>query len=49
MRWALIWKTALSGLEQTVPQVVDKSSEGGSLLDSIGGIEGALKIAKGLF
>ena len=30
----------LSGLKEMLPQVVDKSSSGGSLLDSVGGIGG---------
>lgn len=40
---------ALSGLGQMIPQLVDQSSSGGSLLDSMGGMDGALKLAKGLF
>ncbi|NOY73698.1 MAG: DUF937 domain-containing protein, partial [Gammaproteobacteria bacterium] len=32
--------SVLSGLADTLPQVVDKSSSGGSLLDSLGGISG---------
>ncbi len=36
----------LSGLKDALPQMIDKSSSGGSLLDSIGGIGGALKMAK---
>ena len=41
-------ETVLSGLQDAVPEMVDKSSSGGSLLDSIGGIAGAAKLAKGL-
>lgn len=40
--------SVLSGLQEAIPQVVDKSSSGGSLLDSIGGLAGAAKLAKGL-
>lgn len=41
--------SALSGLTKALPSLVDKSSSGGSLLDSIGGIDGALSMAKKLF
>ncbi|MCF6236959.1 MAG: YidB family protein [Gammaproteobacteria bacterium] len=41
--------TALNGLKDTIPDVIDQSSSGGSLLDSIGGLSGALNIAKKLF
>ncbi len=41
--------SVLSGLAEALPQVVDKSSSGGSLLDSIGGIDGVLNMAKKLF
>lgn len=40
---------AAGGLSEALPQMVDKASSGGSLLDSIGGIEGALKFASKLF
>ncbi len=40
---------AVGGLRDALPQMVDNASSGGSLLDSIGGIGGALNIAKGLF
>jgi len=40
---------AIAGLQDTLPQIIDKGSEGGSILDSIGGISGALNIAKKLF
>ena len=36
----------LSGLKDALPQIIDKSSSGGSLLDSIGGLSGALGMAK---
>lgn len=39
----------LSGLSQALPRMVDKSSSGGSLLDAVGGIDGALNMAKKLF
>ena len=35
----------LSGLQDMLPQVVDKSSSGGSLLDSVGGIGGLASMA----
>ncbi len=40
---------AVGGLSDALPHMVDKSSIGGSLLDSIGGISGALKIANQIF
>lgn len=40
---------ATGGLSEALPQLIDKSSSGGSLLDSIGGVEGALGFAKKLF
>lgn len=39
--------SVLSGLQEAMPQMVDKASSGGSLLDSIGGIGGASKLVKG--
>ncbi len=41
--------SAAESLSDAVPQMVDKSSSGGSLLDAVGGIEGALNLAKKLF
>jgi len=38
--------TALNGLKDTIPDMVDQSSSGGSLLDSFGGLGGVLNIAK---
>ena len=38
--------TAASGLADAIPQMVDKSSSGGSLLDSIGGVGGLMGMAK---
>lgn len=35
----------LRGLQEMIPQVVDKSSSGGSLLDAVGGIEGLAGLA----
>ena len=40
--------SVLSGLQEAMPQMVDKASSGGSLLDSIGGISGVANFAKGL-
>ena len=40
---------AANGLADAIPQMVDKSSDGGSLLDSVGGLGGAVSMAKGLF
>lgn len=39
----------LSGLREALPQMVDKSSSGGSLLDSVGGIGGLASLAKKFF
>jgi len=45
--------TALSGLSDAIPNIVDKSSEGGSLvdslLDSVGGTEGVMGMVGKLF
>jgi len=40
---------AIGGLRDAMPEMVNNASSGGSLLDSIGGIGGALNMAKGLF
>jgi uncharacterized protein YidB (DUF937 family) len=40
---------AAGGLSEALPQRVDKASSGGSLLDSIGGISGAVGLAGKLF
>jgi len=40
---------AAGGLSDALPQMMDNASSGGSLLESIGGIEGAIGIAKKLF
>ncbi len=42
-------ESLLQGLSDALPAIVDKSSSGGSLLDAIGGIDGALNMAKKLF
>ena len=39
----------LDSLKDALPQMIDKSSSGGSLLDSVGGLGGALNMAKKLF
>ncbi len=40
---------AAGGLSEALPQMIDKASSGGSILDSIGGIEGAIGLAGKLF
>jgi uncharacterized protein YidB (DUF937 family) len=40
---------AAGGLSDAIPQMVDKASSGGSLLDSVGGLSGALGMAGKLF
>lgn len=40
---------AVGGLQEAMPQMVDKASSGGSLLDSIGGMSGAMGLASKLF
>ncbi len=40
---------AVGGLQDAMPQMMDQASSGGSLLDSIGGISGALNMAGKLF
>ena len=39
----------LDSLREAIPQMVDKGSSGGSLLDSVGGLGGALGMAKKFF
>lgn len=41
--------TAVNGLKETIPSVIDQFSNGGSLLESVGGLGGALDMAKKLF
>ena len=40
---------ASSSLSQILPELIDKSSKGGSLLDSVGGIEGLAGMASKFF
>ncbi len=40
---------AAGGLSEALPKMIDNASSGGSLLDSIGGIEGALNLAGRFF
>lgn len=40
---------AAGGLSEALPHMVDKASSGGSLLDSIGGVSGAIGLAGKLF
>jgi uncharacterized protein YidB (DUF937 family) len=40
---------AVDGLADALPKMIDSSSSGGSLLDSIGGPGDALNLAKGFF
>jgi uncharacterized protein YidB (DUF937 family) len=40
---------ATGGLSEALPQMMDNASSGGSLLDSIGGVEGVLGLASKLF
>jgi len=39
-------QSAANGLADVLPQLVDKSSSGGSLLDSVGGMDGLLGAAR---
>ncbi len=41
--------TAANQLTELLPNLLDKASSGGSLLDKLGGASGALDAAKGLF
>ena len=41
--------TAIGGLQEAIPAIVDKASSGGTLLDSFGGVEGVLGMAGKLF
>ena len=40
---------AVGGLRDALPTMVDKASSGGSILDSIGGVEGAISMASKIF
>lgn len=42
-------ETASGGLADMLPQLIDKGSRGGSLLDSVGGIGGLAKLASKFF
>ncbi len=42
-------ETAASGLSDVIPQLMDKASSGGSLLDSVGGIGGLMGAASSFF
>ena len=41
--------SATDGLANVLPEMIDKGSSGGNLLDSVGGLGGALGMAKKLF
>ncbi len=40
---------AAESLSEAIPQMVDKGSNGGSLLDVVGGVDGIADLAKKLF
>ncbi len=40
---------AVGGLSDAIPQMVDNASSGGSILDSVGGLEGAMGLAGKFF
>ena len=42
-------QTLLGGLSDALPGMVDKASSGGSLLDAVGGLGGAMDMAKKFF
>jgi len=42
-------QTLLGGLSDALPGMVDKASSGGSLLDAVGGLNGAMDMAKKFF
>ena len=42
-------ETASGGLAETIPELIDKSSQGGNLLDSVGGVGGLADLAKKFF
>jgi uncharacterized protein YidB (DUF937 family) len=48
-RLGMSQEEAVGGLRDALPQMVDNASSGGSLLDSIGGIGGAINLAGKLF
>jgi len=41
--------SAVQGLSDMLPQLIDGGSEGGSMLDSVGGLEGVFAFVKKLF
>lgn len=41
--------TLLGSLQDALPQMIDKASSGGSLMDDLGGLGNALGMARGLF
>ncbi len=41
--------SALNGLTEAIPAIMDKASSGGNLLDAVGGISGAIGLASKLF
>ena len=45
----LTQKEAAGGLSDALPSMIDKASSGGSLLDSMGGVSGAMGLAGKLF
>ncbi len=48
-RLGLSTEEAAGGLSDALPHIVDKASSGGSLLDSVGGVSGAIGLAGKLF
>ena len=40
---------AIGGLQDAMPQMVDKASSGGSLIDSLGGVSGMMNMANSFF
>ena len=42
-------ETASQGLADTIPELIDKCSSGGNLLDAVGGADGLMGMAKKLF
>ena len=40
---------AVGGLSDAIPQMIDNASSGGSILDSVGGLEGAMGLAGKFF
>lgn len=40
---------AIGGLQDAMPKMVDNASSGGSLLDSVGGVGGAMNLVRKLF